>query len=263
LTKCDEFIIRIQLTFIYDTNFCNFVAMKKHIPNFLTLLNLFCGCCALISVFNHHYIYAALFLLVSGIADFFDGMSARLFNVNGELGKELDSLADMVSFGLVPGVIVYTLLNIHNVAIQDQSIQIFALPAFIITIFSCLRLARFNLDTRQNENFIGLNVPSNTIFAVGLMLIYHFNTFDLGSLVTNHLFLYVYIICSSFFMVSNIPMFGFKFKNVQLKGNELKLLFLVLSLLSFILIKELAFCTNIILYIILSLIDKNIKNTVI
>jgi CDP-diacylglycerol---serine O-phosphatidyltransferase len=234
--------------------------MKKHIPNFLTLLNLFCGCCALISVFNHHYIDTAMFLLVSGIADFFDGMSARIFNVKGDLGKELDSLADMVSFGLVPGAIIYTLLNINNANLMDQGINIYALPAFVITTFSCLRLARFNLDTRQSENFIGLNVPSNTTFVVGLMLVYHFNSYNLGFLATNQVLLYGYIICSSFLMISNIPMFGFKFKNVQLKGNEYKFLFLILSILSFVFLKELAFCTNILLYILLSLFDKNIKH---
>ncbi len=234
--------------------------MKKHIPNFLTLLNLFCGCCALISVFNHHFVHAAVFLLVSGIADFFDGMSARLFNVKGDLGKELDSLADMVSFGLVPGVIIYTLLNIQNENPSSQNIDLFALPAFLITIFSCLRLARFNIDTRQSENFIGLNVPSNTTFAVGLMLIYHFNSFGLSSFVSNNLLLYTYIIVCSYLMISNIPMFGFKFKKLAINGNELKFIFLLSSILSFIFLQELALCTNILLYIILSLFDKNIKH---
>jgi CDP-diacylglycerol---serine O-phosphatidyltransferase len=233
--------------------------MKRHIPNFLTLLNLFCGCCAVISVIHFQFIPTALFLLVSGIADFFDGMFARIFKVKGDLGKELDSLADMVSFGLVPGAIIYSLLSINNVA--DMKLNLFALPAFIITIFSCIRLAKFNIDTRQSENFIGLNTPSNTFFCVGLMLIQHFNSYNLGDLVINETFLYVFILISSFLLISEIPMFGFKMGKNGTKGIEFKIAFLVLSILSLIFLHELAFCTNIILYIILSIFDPNLKKS--
>ena len=145
--------------------------MKKNIPNIITSINLFCGCCALACVFYGRFFSAFLFLFVGAWADYLDGFVARSLKVKSELGKQLDSLADMVSFGVVPGAIVYMLLvrgMTKNFEGFPQYLILAGLPAFLITVFAAVRLAKFNIDTRQSENFIGLNTPACTIFYSGI-----------------------------------------------------------------------------------------------
>ena len=144
--------------------------MIKQIPNALTLLNVFCGSCALVSIQNGRYTEGVIFLIVALVADFFDGFAARLLNVKSDMGRELDSLADMVSFGVVPGLILYKLIKISDLASSFEHSYL-PLAAFVITAFSCYRLAKFNLDTRQTTDFIGLATPANTLFFIGLLLI--------------------------------------------------------------------------------------------
>ena len=211
--------------------------MKKHIPNILTLLNLFFGCCALVCIFSTEFDSALIFLILSGICDFADGMAARVLNIKSEFGKEVDSLADMVSFGVVPGAIVYMMLvliaevdAIGYYTQTDFSQYIFkmhpaALPAFIISAFSCYRLAKFNLDVRQTQDFIGLNTPANTLFFLGLLFVAKNNTLGLGQIVLNPYFLYALIPISSYLLISEIPMFSFKLKGFVWKGNEIKFIF--------------------------------------
>jgi len=119
--------------------------MRKHIPNIITLINLFCGCCALISVLNDQFLPAFFLLLIAGLADYSDGMIARILKVNSPLGKELDSLADMVSFGVVPGAILYSLLVKAQGIESTNGLIWIAVPGFILSLFACLRLAKFNL----------------------------------------------------------------------------------------------------------------------
>ena len=207
--------------------------MKKHIPNFITLINLFCGCCALIFIFHKEYVTAFWFIFFGGLADYSDGLVARLLDVKSPLGKELDSMADMVTFGIVPGAIIYTLLADHFLLekyLFDGKINWVALPAFIISVFSGLRLARFNLDTRQTEDFIGLNAPSCTMFVTGLMLIYHFDSFGLREIVSSPYFLYTVIPILSYLLVAELPMFSMKFKGKQWRGNERRITFLLLGI---------------------------------
>jgi CDP-diacylglycerol---serine O-phosphatidyltransferase len=228
--------------------------MRKHIPNFITTINLFCGCCALVCVFNELFFWAFIFLLIAGIADYADGMAARLLNVKSPMGKELDSLADMVSFGLVPGAIIYMLLTKAPLEIEsDFPVKWWALAGFIITVFSALRLARFNLDDRQTDDFIGLNTPACTMFVTGLMLIYAFDTKGLGSLVIQPIFLYSVVVLFSFLLVVEIPMFSFKFKGMKWQGNESRIVFMILAILLLIFLKEIAFSLIILLYILYSL----------
>ena len=235
--------------------------MKKHIPNSITLINLFCGCCALANVFYGQFVQAFWFFLAGGIADYLDGMVARKLKVNSELGKELDSIADMVSFGVVPGAIFYMLLakGFKGPDVLPIQLTLAAAPAFLIAVFAGLRLAKFNLDTRQNENFIGLNTPSATIFAVGLMLIFHYDSYGLAELVTNPILLYALIVILCYLLVSEIPMFSFKFKNLTWKGNEARLLFAIVAVLLLIFLKEAAFSIGIIFYILFSIIDNLTK----
>lgn len=234
--------------------------MKSHIPNTLTLLNLFCGCCTIISVLNGQYTEGAIFTVISLIADFLDGFVARQLGVSSPLGVQLDSLADMVSFGVVPGVIIFELLQWHNSAsfnilhiansTSPHQLSLNTLVAFIITLFSCLRLAKFNIDTRQSKSFIGLNTPSNTVFFVGLMLIAEQNSFGLAHFISNPIFLYCLIPISSYLLVSEIPMFS-------MKGglDKMKITYLVVSLLLLIVFRELGLSLCMILYVIVNIFN--------
>ena len=218
------------------------------------MINLFCGCCALVCVFNELFEWVFIFLLIGGIADYADGLVARLLNVKSPLGKELDSLADMVSFGVVPGAIIYMLLTKSPIGFESEfPVKWWALAGFIITVFSGLRLARFNLDVRQTEDFIGLNTPSCTMFVTGLMLIYAFDTAGLANLIVQPVFLYSVILLFSFLLVAEIPMFSFKFKGMKWQGNESRIAFIILAILLLIFLREIAFSLIILLYVLYSL----------
>ena len=210
-------------------------------------------------IFYTQFFQAFIFLFVGAWADYFDGLAARFLNVKSELGKELDSLADMVSFGVVPGAIVYMLLVRgldQNFKEFPQYLILAALPAFFISVFAALRLAKFNLDTRQTENFIGLNTPSCTIFTVGLMLIYHYDSYGLGSFVINPFFLYPTIVILSYLLIAELPMFSFKFSNFRWVGNEWRFMFMLISLLFLFFFKEAAFALIILLYVLFALAQK-------
>ncbi len=251
--------------------------MKKYIPNAITLLNLFCGCAALVCVLYGYFINAFWFLFIGGLADYLDGMVARWLKVNSTLGKELDSIADMVSFGVVPGAIIYMLLNAglrySEQLAQGGAVQLLqptlsfdlsyaALPAFLISVFAGLRLARFNLDTRQSEDFIGLATPSTTLFVVGLMLIFHFNSYGLRTLVVSPYFLIPIILLFSYLMVSELRMFSFKFKGFRWEGNEIRFIFAAIAILLLVFLREAAFATTVLVYIAIAVgqsIFKKIK----
>jgi len=231
--------------------------MRKYIPNTITLINLFCGACALVCILNDQFLWAFYFIFAGGVADYADGMVARVLQVNSVLGKELDSLADMVTFGVVPGAILYMLLAKGITGnIEESGIIPAAFPGFILSSFAGLRLARFNLDERQTEDFIGLPTPSCTLFMTGLMLVFHYDTFDLRWLVTNPYFIYPVIVIFSYLLVAELRMFGLKFKSFKWKGNEIRFIFIILGLLLLVFLKELAFSVIILLYIIFSIFNQ-------
>jgi CDP-diacylglycerol---serine O-phosphatidyltransferase len=230
--------------------------VKKHIPNILTLLNLFCGCCALVAILSLELKTTFILLCISAFCDFFDGMVARWLGIKSDFGKEVDSLADMVSFGVVPGAIVYMMLfdkTLLASANTPLSMDPKAMPAFIISAFSCYRLAKFNLDTRQTENFIGLATPANTIFFMGLIFIDINNTFGLHKVVSNPYFLYALIPISSFLLISEIPMFSLKMKGAAFRGNEIRILFALFSFVLLFLFKEAGLAFIILIYVVLNL----------
>jgi CDP-diacylglycerol--serine O-phosphatidyltransferase len=235
--------------------------MKRHIPNIITLTNLFLGCCATASVLYGQFVQAFYFFIASGVADYLDGAFARGLQVNSRIGKELDSLADMVSFGVVPGVILYMLLVKGFAGMEGLPIELTlaASPAFLVTLFSALRLANFNIDTRQSENFIGMPTPSVAMFAVGLMLIFHYNSFGLASLVSAPLFIYLTIPLLCWLMVAQFPMFSLKFKKLSWAGNEIRIIFAVVAVLMGVLLKEAAFAAIIIAYLFFTIIDNFIN----
>ena len=231
--------------------------MRNQIPNIITLLNLVCGSIAIIYVLEHDFQLAFLFIFIGGLADYFDGMIARWMGVHSPFGKELDSLADMVSFGVFPATILYVLLSTGEGAMLG-TIYLKALPAFILAAFAALRLAKFNIDTRQADDFIGMPTPACTIFMVGLMLVYAHDSFGLAHWVSSPYVLYPVIAIFSFLLVSEIPMFSFKFKSKQWKGNEHRIIFMLLGFALLVLLHELAFSVLILLYILYALLG-NLK----
>lgn len=228
--------------------------MKKNIPNTITLLNLFSGCCALASVFYGQFDQALFFSLVGMAADYLDGMIARALRVKSPLGQQLDSLADMVSFGVVPGAIIYMLLvkGLSGTEVFPIELTIAASPAFLISLFAALRLGRFNLDLRQTEHFIGLPTPSCAAYAVGLMMIYQYDSFGLAQLVSHPVFLYLNIPLLCWLMVANFTMFSLKLKNMAWEGNEIRYIFAIISVLMLVWLREAALSFIIVAYVLIS-----------
>ena len=231
--------------------------MIKAIPNTLTSLNLFSGCLAILSLLSGDFQQAVWFFLLAGLFDFSDGLAARVLKAQSPIGKELDSLADMVSFGFAPAIVLYALfvigLDKSPFPILSEGIYWAATPVFILTIFSALRLAKFNLDERQTENFIGLATPSATLFIVGLLLIRINDSFGLGSLVCQPWFIYSTVALLSCLLVAEIPMFSFKFKSFSWAENSIRYIFAAVSILLLILLREAAFAVIVLLYIFLNL----------
>lgn len=227
--------------------------MKTWIPNTITLLNLFCGGAAIIAILDQHFIAAFWWLVAAVVFDFADGLVARALHVSSEQGKELDSLADMVSFGLVPGMIYYVLLGSRDAGQVTSAFNWAAAPAFLITLFSALRLAKFNLDTRQTDHFLGLATPSSTFYAVGLMLIYATDAFGWAKWVASPWVVYASVLLFSGLLVSEIPMFSFKLKGFGWQGNQLRYLFLALVLVLLLLLQQAAFSFIVLTYVLLNL----------
>jgi len=234
-----------------------------NLPNLLTLFNLFCGCCAIVSIKNGYYVDAVGWLIASGCADFMDGLVARMMNISGPMGKELDSLADMVSFGVVPGVIFHELLVMSFPDAPVYGLNLYAAPAFMLTCFACLRLAKFNLDTRQSDSFMGLNTPAMTIFTVGVLLIFHWDSYGLGVNIIQPTILFSLIAILSFLLIAEIPMFAFKFKKLEWKGNELQFSFLVFAILQIVVLREVGLSTAVITYILFSLFENRKKKRIV
>lgn len=193
--------------------------MKKQVPNIITLLNLTSGCIATVMAFNGDFQMAFLWIVVAAVFDFFDGLAARLLGVSSKLGVELDSLADVVSFGVAPSIAVFILLRDFTV-LPEQLLPIQNLIpyfAFLIPAFSAYRLAKFNIDERQTTSFLGLPTPANGLFWIS----YAFGMQNpIGD---NNLYLYltlILIVVFSLLMVSEIPMFSLKMKSMGFKGNE-------------------------------------------
>lgn len=240
--------------------------MKAWIPNSITLLNLFCGCAAVINILQLEFNAAFWFVFAAGVLDFADGLVARLLNVSSTLGKELDSLADMVSFGVVPGTIFYTLLWLgemtNEVAILELRTQGFsvdwrwmAAPGFLVTCFSALRLAKFNLDERQTEDFIGLATPSSTLFALGLMWILDTNAFGWGMFTLSPWLIYPSIIIISLLLISEIPMFSFKLKQFGWAGNGKRYIFAAIAVALLVFMHFAALPFIVLTYLIINLAD--------
>jgi len=197
--------------------------MKRHIPNAITSLNLFSGSVGVVASLSGYWYLAFWMMIVASIFDFFDGMTARLLNVSSPIGKELDSLADMVSFGFLPAVIMFSMLsNSYNLPLlRFQGFLFIPYFAFFIAIMSAIRLAKFNLDVRQNENFIGLPTPANALFIGGLSLITHFlcHCSPISHFIGNAYTLLALTFIFSILLVVELPLLSLKFKNLNFRDN--------------------------------------------
>lgn len=233
--------------------------MKKHIPNIITCCNLICGCIAASHVLigEPRYDLALAFIIGGAVFDFFDGFAARLLHVSSPIGKELDSLADDITFGLAPGAIVYALIKGMPAPTGIDWINA-ALPyaAFFISAFSALRLAKFNLDERQTTQFIGLPTPANTLFWAALAMGAHEwiqqTPYSIWLLLAG-------VLISSFLLISEIPMFALKFKSFGWKGNELRYSFIIISAIMLALLGWIGFAWVIVLYIVVSIANNSLQ----
>lgn len=225
--------------------------ITRHIPNALTCMNLFSGCIACVMAFHANFEMAMLFIVIGAVFDFFDGLAARLLHAYSNIGKDLDSLADDVSFGVAPALIVFSLFKEIN---YPDYLSFLAnwLPyaAFLIAIFSALRLAKFNNDTRQTTSFIGLPVPANALFWASLIA-------GCKPIASYHPLLTLALVCLfSWLLVSEIHMFSLKFKNLSWKDNKIAFIFVIISAILLITLKIAGFAAVIVWYILLSILTQ-------
>ncbi len=244
--------------------------MKKHIPNLITLLNVFCGCIATVFAVENHMVLAAIFVFLGIFFDFFDGLAARALNVKSDLGLQLDSLADVITSGLVPGIVMFQLLGlsmtggwnagnlfVDNTSAYEISILLHPLPllGFLITLASAYRLAQFNIDENQTESFIGLPTPANTLLILSLPLILSYQNNDLlNDIILNPWFLIGLTVLSAYLLNANIQLFALKFKTWGFKENALRYIFLIISLVLLVTLQFLAVPLIILLYVLGSVV---------
>lgn len=227
--------------------------LKKHLPNAITCANLFSGCVGIVLAFQGELVAAAYAIFLSAIFDFFDGLASRVLKSFSGIGKELDSLADIVSFGVLPAVIMYQLfLQAHQI---DRVSDWLNFIAFLIPVFSALRLAKFNTDTRQSEHFIGMPTPANAILIASFpIIIDHHNVYYTPYLVNPYvLSCFTVIMCS--LLVVEVPMLSLKFKNSDFNKNIFRYLLLLFSAILILFFKFAAVPVIVLMYIILSVIQ--------
>ena len=242
------------------------MGIKKHIPNFITLLNLVSGCIAIIFIFDGNLPIASYLIFLAALFDFFDGMVARLLKVKSEIGKQLDSLADVISFGLVPGFIMMKLIQAAyeiDTSSSDMS-RFLSYLALLIPAFSAIRLAKFNIDDRQTDRFIGLPTPANAILIASFPLILEQNSTLAGiglnliqSLFINFWFLIALTLLLSYLLVAELPLMSLKFSKSDKKKNQLRYLLVGLSVIMLLLFYFAAIPLILIVYLLMSVFLKS------
>ncbi|WP_353777909.1 CDP-alcohol phosphatidyltransferase family protein [Winogradskyella sp. 3972H.M.0a.05] len=254
------------------------MSLTKQIPNLVTLLNLLSGCIAMVFAVNNNFVAAAFFVCLGIFFDFFDGLLARLLKAQSPLGIQLDSLADLVTSGVVPGVIMYKLLliasNSSDVTMLNAEwstssfdwsgfrLPILPLIGFFITLASAYRLAKFNIDEDQQDYFKGLPVPANTLMIIALPLVLEFQNNEIAtSLILNQWFLIGLTLVSCYLLNSNIKLVALKFKTWDLKTNMWRYILVVASAILLATLQFMAIPVIIIVYIILSIFHFNTENT--
>lgn len=230
------------------------MTIKKQVPNTITLLNLFCGCIAMVFALKNDFEMAFYFVSLGIFLDFFDGFFARLFQVSSPLGLQLDSLADMVTSGVVPGIVMYQLMGSSSGFPKlGWIVEPFPFIGFLITLGSCYRLANFNIDTRQTDSFIGLPTPANALFILSLPLVLRdLDSFFVLELLTNPFVLIGITLLSVYMLNAEIPLFSLKIKQMSLKKNALQFSFLLSSLVLLVVFQYAGIPLVIVLYVLLS-----------
>lgn len=232
-------------------------AIVRNIPNTLTSCNLFSGCIAAYMAFHGNYKEALLFIVLGAMFDFFDGMTARLLHVSSPIGKELDSLADDITFGLAPAAIAFSLFKeVYYPDFLMPVAGIMPYTAFLIAVFSGLRLAKFNIDERQTSSFIGMPTPANALFWASLAVGGH--SFLISDNF-NAIYLFVLVVVMSLLLVAELPMFSLKFKDLSWGHNKVSYIFLIVSLPLLIIFQLSGIAAVIIWYILLSLATRKKK----
>ena len=245
--------------------------MKKQLPNLITLLNLLCGSIAVLFAVNGELVITAAFVFLGIFFDFFDGLVARKLNVQSELGLQLDSLADMVTSGLVPGIVMFQLFNLADstwiefsynatVGLSSSLAQNSFLPFFglLITLASAYRLAKFNISTNQSDSFIGLPTPANTLLILSFPLILEFQNNDvINAIILNKWFLISITLLSACLMNANIKLLALKFKNFSFKDNSARFILIILAIILLVIFQFAAIPLIILTYIIISILNKS------
>ena len=235
--------------------------MKKHIPNAITCAHLFTGSTGIVFAFHGRLNYAAYAVFIAAFFDFLDGMAARLLKVHSDLGKQLDSLADMVSFGVLPSVIIYHLFYLPNE--DPNNLNWLYFGAFFIAVFSALRLAKFNIDTRQSNSFIGLPTPASAMFSASFPLILLQGNASFTDIILSHWFLYTFIVINCWLLVAELPLLSLKFKNLGFAENIYRYVLLIFAAICLVIFKFAAIPVIIFFYVILSIIQiRTTKNEV-
>lgn len=234
-------------------------AITRHIPNTITSLNLFSGCLAITFAFRGYLDIAVYCIFAAAVFDFFDGFTARLLKAYSPMGLQLDSLADMVTFGVAPAVLLHIILyNNLGASVNDLSLLVISFIPFVLAVFSGLRLAKFNIDTRQTESFIGMPTPACTLLIASTVLASLYNE-QISKILTYNWIIITSSIVLSLLLVSEIPMFSLKFKkqgswSIFFKKYTVQLIFLVLCLLSPIFFGLFCIAAMILLYLIISIV---------
>jgi CDP-diacylglycerol---serine O-phosphatidyltransferase len=247
--------------------------ITSYIPNALTLSNLFCGCCAIVCVFNNAPVDAFWFLVAAFVADALDGQAARYFGVSSPMGKELDSIADTVSFAAAPGMMLYVLLSKSFAMSTEwmkyghvvQGVILPALPAFLVSIFGGYRLAKYNVDTRQSDKFIGVPTPANTIFVMGLWMAYATNPIiggiPIGEVMMKPIFFFTLIPILAYWQVAEMPLMNFRFKGFGWKENQFRYTFLLMAIGSILALGIVGISAAILLYVLISLLENSLTQS--
>lgn len=242
--------------------------IKKQIPNIFTLLNLLSGLIAIVCIFNGYYDHAFLFVCLGIFFDFWDGFLARRLNANSDLGLQLDSLADMVTSGVVPGLMMFKLFETIQTTQQEFMLTeatyymgVVPYLGFIITLASCYRLANFNIDTRQTNSFIGLPTPANALLIMSIPMIQYVDTYQwLTDALDNPYILLAITFISAFLLNAEIPLFALKFKKLDWQSSKLQILFLLYSIVLLFVFSFVAIPFIIFSYIIISVLVNKLEN---
>lgn len=246
------------------------MSIKKHIPNAITLLNLLAGLLALIHAFNGNYNEAFSLVCLGIFFDFWDGFFARIWKVQSPIGLQLDSLADMVTSGVVPGLVMYKMLgdiqeNQAQYNLTEDTYYMGVVPylGFLITLASCYRLAKFNVDTRQTDSFIGLPTPANALLIMSIPMIQFHSEFEwLVDFLSNPYVLVGITVLSSYLLNAEIPLFSLKVKSFSWEKYKMQVVFLILSVILIALLEFIAIPIIILLYVILSVVNNTIGKKV-